>query len=89
MRGRAQYASLQGSCKLSSTEGGGNVLVQCVLVARMVLEDEWIAEHARAGRWRHRQVWLGKPLSRRQEKRLRKQAAKEERERDLETADTR
>ncbi|KAK9904804.1 hypothetical protein WJX75_002805 [Coccomyxa subellipsoidea] len=64
-------------------------LDKCVLVARMVLEDEWIAEHARAGRWRHRQVWLGKPLSRRQEKRLRRQAAKEERERDLEMAGTR
>lgn len=34
-------------------------VLQIVLVARMVLADEWIAAHVRAGRWRHRQLWLG------------------------------
>lgn len=33
--------------------------VQVVLVARMVMDDEWIAAHVKAGRWRHRQLWLG------------------------------
>ncbi len=35
--------------------------MQCVLVARMVLEDEFIVAHITAGRWEHRRLWLGLP----------------------------
>lgn len=57
---------------------------QVVLVARMVAQDEWIAEHVRAGRWRHRQVWLGQQMSARKERRLRRRARQQEQ--DVETA---
>ncbi|BDA49628.1 hypothetical protein COCOBI_14-2480 [Coccomyxa sp. Obi] len=59
-------------------------LDKCVLVARMVRQDEWIAAHVRAGRWRHTQVWLGKTLSWREERMLRRRARREEK--DLEMA---
>ena len=35
--------------------------MQCVLVARLVGEDEWIHEHVRSGRWQQRRLWLGLP----------------------------
>ncbi len=65
---------------------------QCVLVARMTLEDEWIAEHARHKGWSHRRLWLGLPsdkewAQRRRRQRERRAAAKEARRgaaRDLE-----
>lgn len=30
-----------------------------MLVARVVLQDEFIIEHVTAGRWQHRRLWLG------------------------------
>ena len=55
---------------------------QCALVARMTLEDEWIAEHARHKGWSHRRLWLGLPSDkewalRRRQQREKKAAAKE------------
>ena len=55
---------------------------QCVLVARMTLEDEWIAEHARHKGWSHRRLWLGLPsdkewAQRRRRRREERAAAKE------------
>jgi poly(3-hydroxyalkanoate) synthetase len=32
----------------------------------MVLEDEWIAAHVEAGRWRHRLLWLGTTADKKQ-----------------------
>jgi hypothetical protein len=45
--------------------------VQCVQVARIVLEDEWIAAHTEAGRWRHRHLWLARSTAGRFEARKR------------------
>lgn len=47
----------------------GTVWVQCVLVARMVLEDEFIVAHITAGRWEHRRLWLGLPRDKRKHRR--------------------
>jgi hypothetical protein len=34
-------------------------MAQCLLVARLVLEDALVVEHAAAGRWRKRRLWFG------------------------------
>ena len=60
------------------------VWVQCVLVARMVLEDtsyEFIVAHITAGRREHRRLWLGLPRDKRKHRRGRQE---EERARDVE-----
>jgi hypothetical protein len=49
--------------------GSRFAVLQIILVARMVLEDEWIAAHVRAGRWRHRQLWLGSTRAGRERRR--------------------
>ncbi|BDA49627.1 hypothetical protein COCOBI_14-2470 [Coccomyxa sp. Obi] len=53
-------------------------LDKCVLVARMVLEDEFIVSHITAGRWEHRRLWLGLPRDKpveKAQKRARKRGA--------------
>ena len=56
--------------------------LQCVLVARMVREDEWIMEHARAGRWQHRRLWLDLPSEGRSDKQARRRRRREKRDRE-------
>lgn len=45
----------------SNNDQCGVLSVQCVLVARMVLQDEFIVAHITAGRWEHRRLWLDLP----------------------------